>query len=650
MAAMTTQSPSIPSHAAAAPGPSPTLAALDRLLASRAVTWIALVCILGIAATRIIDIDGPSLWTDEGFSTYTFTVDLFDAVKHDRHPPFYFYSLHGWEALTGDSVFALRFWSFLPGMLSVAFIYQIGRELARRRPGIDRAGLLGVPLLAALLMALSDGETYLAQELRMYAWQVMACAGATLCYLRWLRQPDRVHLAGWIGLLALALYTHYFSAYVVLAHGLYALIFLRGRRRLEAIGALAIVALIFAPWFFAVTRSQLFDSDVCVRDCGAHFTLSLLGEFRTSWFGQQWPLMMGLMLFGLITVIYANGRGWRVTLRPLSVSFLLAALGLIPLGITIAISHRQLPFFNHHMAQLTIPVVLLTALGLANVWRPARAALVVVIVLYSVTHVDWYRKKAPWEDVVASFAPYVEPDELVLGEIGAEESALVYYFDHLLPPGTRNSTFPFWGQLDRFSYYEVLMPQLVAQQPDTQTGDVVTVWFVYWNPDTAMLRALEANGFVRTMTTLTPHLDNDLPAYRYDILPAQPVATYANGMTLRAAQIQPDDLRVDLWWSSEAVPDADYVTSALLLDEAGQVVAQRDTVPFMGQRPAPGWTPGETVFDPKWLERAPALGDLPAGAYTVAVQVYRFTPDGSIQPAPLADGAPYAIVGTLNID
>ena len=608
--------------------------------ATQVLTLFTMTVILLVASTRIINIDASSLWIDEGFTYYTFKADLFTTIANDRHPPLYFLSLHVWEVLAGDSILALRFWSFLPSMVSVAVMYQIGRELARYRPQTRQIGVLSIPVLAGLLMAFADGEAYLAHELRMYTWQVVLCALSIWMYLRWIRLHDKWSAGLWVLFMILALYTHYFSAYVIIAVGIHALLFLPLKRKLEAIGLLAIVGITFFPWFITVMREQFFAGDVCLT-CGESMGFDRLLEFRLSWFGEQWALMMLLVLFGLVAVTYTKSEQARLSFRPLSPTFLIASLLILPLLLTFIVSHRQLEFFNHHLAQLTIPVVLLTALGLSNFRQPARLMIVGAIVLYGVSHVDWYRQKAPWHDLVAQIAPYVEADELALGEIGAEEASLLYYFDHLLPENTQISAYPWWGEINREAYYSTILPTIIAEQSTQQESDIITAWFVYWNADVRMRGYLEQNGFVPTMTVSVDHVGNTLPAHRYDILPETPVVTFDNGMTLRAVEIDSDDLRIDLWWSSEQALASDYVTSVLVFDENGVVVAQRDSVPFMGERSTFAWGVGTTVFDPKWLE-----GVLPSGDYRVEVQVYHFV-DGAIENITLPDDATRYDVGAL---
>ncbi|MEQ8674027.1 MAG: glycosyltransferase family 39 protein [Aggregatilineales bacterium] len=616
---------------------------------------IALTVIFLVASTRILNIDGPSLWIDEGFTWYTFRGDLFELVKADRHPPLYFYALHAWSAFTGESVLALRFWSFLPGMVSIAVIYQIGRELARERlkdaPEILHFAILGVPVLAALLMALADGENYLAQELRMYTWQVLLCASATWFYLRWTRTFSRRDGALWWLFMTLALYTHYFSAYVIAAHLLHALIFLRGKQRLFAVGIVGLVGVAFLPWFFAVMREQFFDSDVCVN-CGSAIDLETLRSFRLSWFGEQWIFMLLLAILGLIRVYYHWKPAAVIKIVPSRNTCLILFLGILPLIFTYLLSHRSLVFFNQHFAQLTIPVVLLIALGLSNIQRPARVILVVMIVLYGVTHVDWYRQKAPWEQVVNTIQPYVASDELVLAEVGAENAALWYYIEHDLPEGVQIGLNPWWGNIENPEFYQQTLPALISSQSEVQNEHVKTIWLIHWNASQTMFTYLAQFGYVPTMQTTTYHLGTiPLITYRYDLLPASPLTSYENGMILNAVNILQDDLRVDLWWSTESAQTTDYVTSVRVFDaDNSGLVAQYDSQPQNGARSTTTFEVGEVIYDPKPLEIVDGLNALPAGNYRVELQVYRFDANGDIIPVETIDGQPHTIIGNFDVE
>jgi len=611
--------------------------------------FILVPILLLAAVVRILNIDGPALWTDEGFTYYTFKIGLFDALLSDRHPPFYFYTLHAWVEVVGDSILAMRYWSFLPSMLSIAVMFQLGRELVQHRPQlIGRGGLLGVPVMAALLMTLTDGENYLAQELRMYTWHVLFAALSTLFYLKFVRTSRRRWALWWIFSSTLLIHTHYFGGMVMLVQGFHTLLFLRGRQRIEAVGAFAAMGLLFAPWFFSVTLQQFGADNVCVN-CPPPDNWSRLLEFREFWFGAHWPLTIGLFLLGLVTV-RCSVRKVSVTAKPVHLIFLLVMLIITPIVVIYRLGHTEVIFFAHRLTQITVPIVALLALGLGNLPTRARGVLAAALLLYGVTTVDWYRIKVPWHTVTEMVAEYAVADELVLGEVGPEESALLYYFDHILPEGTQTTTYPFWGDIDPYVYYEVETPALLARQPERQDGDVTTAWLVYFSKDTAFMRHLADADYVRTMTQVYDHVDDaQIQIFRYDLLPQTPITTFENGMTLHAAEIRYAELRVDLWWSADTTLERDYVVSAFLLDESGTLVTQLDTQPVNNTRPTTSWQTGDVIYDPHVMQMLDGIEALPPGTYTFGVKVYAFAPDGTIETFLTGEGEDFVTVGAYTI-
>ena len=599
-----------------------------------ATLWIML-GVLGIAALRIINIDGPALWTDEGFTYYTFTVDLFDALLNDRHPPFYFYTLHAWEALAGDSILALRFWSFLLSMLTVAVMFQVGRELTRYLRVPAASGALSLPVLAALMIALADAENYMAQELRMYTWHVLFSAGSTWFYLRLIRTGRRADGLMWVTVNVLSLHTHYFGAFVLAAQGLHALIAVRGVRRNLALGLLVLSGVLFMPWFYGVTVQQFADDAVCIN-CATSQNLDILQDFRLNWFGQMWPLTLGLFLLGLVSV------RWRGIL-------LLLGLLVLPVAGTFALGHDEAVLLARRMVQITVPVSVLIALGLLALRGPGRVLLVCALIVYGVTTIDWYRVKVPWHAITDVIAFYAQPDELALMDVGFEEAALLYYYHHRLPPAIQISRYPVWGTQERFDYYERQLPAVLAEQATRQAG-VQTAWLTFFSPDDGIIRKLTEAGYVQTLAIPYPHLETTIDIYRYDRLPAERVMSFTNDMTLLAAEYVPaadDDQpgRLDLWWTADATLIENYVISAYIQDATGRVVAQYDAQPRDGARPTVGFLPGEVIYDPhrlEWLVPEPPTGEL-----TLAVRVYRFDATGAIVNIPTQTGAEAVTVGVV---
>ena len=258
---------------------------------------------------------------------------------------------------------------------------------------------------------------------------------------------------------------------------------------------------------------------------------------------------------------------------------------------------------------LTPALATLTARGLANFKNPARIFLVAVIVIYGVSTVDDYYPKAPWNQVAANLVKYAHPDELVLMEIYRDDMTMDYYIDQLLGTSAPRKSLRLWREMRPKDYPNKLIDE-INQYP--------TIWLIHWSPDQSAFKFLAQTGHVQTAKMSVNHVGNSLDVFRFDRMPDQPVGAYVNGMTLRMDKIEPNDSRVDLWWSSDQALPVDYTTSVFLLNDAGQLVAQNNSYPFDGQRPTTSWSPGEVVYDPHPLD----LSAVPPGHYSVDVQVY----------------------------
>jgi len=92
-----------------------------------------------------------------------------------------------------------------------------------------------------------------------------------------------------------------------------------------------------------------------------------------------------------------------------------------------------------------------------------------------------------------------------------------------------------------------------------------------------------------------------------------------------------------LYWRAVAPPADDYTVFIHLLGPEGNVVAQADSQPQMGQYPTGDWDAGEQVIDSYELA-LPA--DLPSGDYRLQVGMYRLT-TGERLPVQQTDGQPW---------
>ena len=604
--------------------------------------WVTAVLVLLLgAAARILHIADQSLWVDEGYAFYhAWAPNLIESLARDTHPPLYFGALRLWSQLTGQSELALRWFSVLPSMLGLAVIFQLAREILWQRRGGDSA----IPLLAMLMLALADAESYLAQEARHYTWLTLLVSCSMWFFLRWMRRAKRRDYGLWLLCAIAMVYTHYIAAFAGVAQGLYALVALRGRQQRQALLGLVMSAMALSPWLAFVGRHQLDNR-------GANWSVSLsaavMRDIQVKYFTEEWALVIGLMLLGCVRLLY--GRDGRFRMVWHRTGWLMLMWLTVPLALTI-FANEFLPFLQpRRLTQWTPAIALLMALGLGNIRQPVRTLLIGVLVIYGVTQVDFYRVKPNWREVAHLTSRYAVPGDLVLTDIAGGDYQMAYYLRRQLPdvrllddeiryesPKRQRDFYP-------ESYQAWLSQLLQAHQ---------TVWLMHWSNDDSVFGWLEALDFQQTADFVYRHDggltgESQMHIFRFDRShQGAYMARFENGMILQSARLDKADLRVDSLWRTEVWLARDYVISAKLLNEAGELVAQLDSQPQLNQRPTRGWQSGDVIYSPHKMQPSDAL---PPGDYQAVVQVYEMQAGRSVNLR-TEHGEEFVIVDSLRID
>lgn len=242
------------------------------------------------------------IWQDEAFSLDTTSGSaartLHQALFFELQPPFYFLLLWAWRRLADGYVWA-RLLSVACATAALATLWT----LARRHVGGRRAAVV-LALLAAHPFVL-----WYATEIRVYALALLLASLLTLAFHdAFLEpQPRRLALTAYPALAVAGIYTQYYLAVVVAAHGAAALLLHRRR----AIGWLALMlpaAMALAPLLLVLPRQ------VAEHTAPVHDTPSLLSAGR-------YILDLALQ-FLAPTMAWADVPGWLA--RPVA----LAALAL----------------------------------------------------------------------------------------------------------------------------------------------------------------------------------------------------------------------------------------------------------------------------------------------------------------------------------
>ncbi|HEX7587523.1 MAG TPA: glycosyltransferase family 39 protein, partial [Anaerolineae bacterium] len=180
-----------------------------------------------LRAYRLADMN---IWWDEGWSVWLSQKDLASIALRtaaDEHPPLHYWILHFWNMLTGTDAFAGRFISLVFGVLTIALLYRIGR----------RVGGAWIGVLAAFFLATARFHVWWSQDIKNYTPSIFFAFAAIWFALGIIASSQSLDSAslrsgprlartilGYSVCAALALWTHYLAALVLLALNLYALI------------------------------------------------------------------------------------------------------------------------------------------------------------------------------------------------------------------------------------------------------------------------------------------------------------------------------------------------------------------------------------------------------------------------------------------
>ena len=135
--------------------------------------WAVFTVSIIALALRLYKLGANDLWYDEVYSVLI-SKDSFSIWN----PPVYFVILHYWIKLFGVSEFALRFPSLIFSVLSIPFVFLLGKIIFNRRAGF----------YASVIMCLSSFHLWYAQETRPYSLSVLLSVMSTYYLYRFLKE------------------------------------------------------------------------------------------------------------------------------------------------------------------------------------------------------------------------------------------------------------------------------------------------------------------------------------------------------------------------------------------------------------------------------------------------------------------------------
>ncbi len=659
-----------------------------------------LLAIIAVAfALRVYALGAQSLWNDEGNSVALAPLSLAaiaDAAARDIHPPLYYFLLHFWMPLVGNSEYAIRFLSVIAGVLVVAVTFRFAYVFFDKE----------VAIIAAFLSAFSAFQVYYSQEARMYIWVTLWSAvsvyAMTVMLKRGASSEGRNVLAesraspraprnsrtqrtlAWLLYIAAtiaALYTQYFAAAIVVAENLAFLVWLVFARRDKRanvrhsiafwVAAQAIIALAIAPWYLSV-RDQLASWPAISESLDLPTLLwRVLNVFSAGLalegtFATILSIVLGvLFLIGLRWTRNTNAH-WGIAMLTLWV--------LMPVGVMFAISLSR-PAYNSKFLLLATPAFfILAARGIANLkhlhlspkgtvqvmriasWAsvlrlPSFVFFALVILVPSVLSLNNYYSDPNYaRDDYRTILQFVDSNaragDGILVDAPGQIDVVRYYWRGSQPlfllPRTRPAD-----------------PAATRADVDDMLGKVQRLFAIYYATEQSDPQGIVEARLAEQAFKARDEWHGNVRLAVYGVAPAargasSPVdAKFGGEITLIGYQLDTrvaragDVLTLTLHWRADQTPAARYKVFVHLVDANNRIVAQRDGDPVSDTRTTTTWRAGDSIADNYGIM---IDAGTPPGEYTIEIGMYR-ADNGARLPIARSDETigDHLILGTVQV-
>jgi mannosyltransferase len=359
--------------------------------------WALLLAIVALGLVlRLFRLNHQSVWYDEIFSLtvshYPFREMVQHLVQDLVQPPLHYFLLHVWFKLVGFGPYQARLLSVVFGTLAIAGVYLLGKYLFDHRAACIAASLVAVSQLAVMY----------SQEARPYAQLLFLtpfCAHLFLVALRTVRAGP---WWGFVGLVVLMIYTHYYGFFAVGSFIVFGVLYWK-KNRVPAsrwIGGAALALALYLPWLCSgIVGEWLHSSKLARAPTRAYFhwwtVLTALNTFNNGRpagvleSSPWWTFPLGGILFGVPALIALTPLIKHSSVDPAerllreNVSFLVI-LFMIPFSAGLGVGFLSGAYNIRYITFAGVPYYVLIARGISVIHRPTfRATLLFVALAYS---------------------------------------------------------------------------------------------------------------------------------------------------------------------------------------------------------------------------------------------------------------------------
>ncbi len=578
---------------------------------------IGLLVLFGVMALRVHAIQFTYMRDDEEIAFRTTEnhevgYTIWYQAMQDVHTPTWFVSFWLWQQVFGSTEFMARVYSIFLSLITLSLVYQIGRQwFGAARFGVFALTILGVNAFAFIYSL----------EIRPYAMVMLAAALNMGLFRRWLDRPSGRRAALYGASVALLMWIHYFTAFLVMAEIAYLLLSRRLNAKLlrQALGAALVAFLLWCPYLpFFIGQVQALKR-----------VESSTGAFRGLGIGSTTEVTSLKAVIGLVTVV-TNGLpllygailllGLILLLRRKNYWLALAWLALVPVA-NFAVNLIASVYTQRYLSYISLGLALAAGAALAALPRYVRwVALIAVAAVSLWTLPAQLPVRTPYREIFRTIDAYAQPGDVIVFDKGnAQDNFVKWQISHYLTPALQQA---------------VVSPDDLADQR--------RIWYVtahWFDPDVqSTFHAIEQ---MRPLQRVIGNCDLRW-CYLAQLLqgPFQKTPTlFGDRMAFWGADVEsisPSRVDVRLWWKVAQAPDKDYSIGVQVLDGSGKLVAQADGPLQLGNGSVvqtSQMVPDKIYIDPRAL--VPSV-PLPTGTYTLVLVVYQSwdnvrlkLPDGS---------------------
>jgi mannosyltransferase len=321
------------------------------------------------------------LWLDEALTVDIARLPLHEipnALKHDGAPPLYYYLLHFWIVLFGQSNDAVRSLSGLIAVITLPVGWLCGRRLGGR----------AVAWTTLVLLASAPFAVYYATESRMYALVILLTGCGFLALGRAVAAPRPGNLVAVAVVAAALLYTQYWAIYLVAMVGIWLVVsVIRSRRHghpeaapWAALIAVAVGCVLFVPWLPTFVYQAKYTGTPWAAPPNFSAVINALTGFTdnqgsTLQTGTNQGRLLAVIYFAMLALaLFGIGRSGRIIeldlhTRPRARSLCFVVLGTLFAAIAGGILTAS-AFSSRYAAVVFLPFILLVALGTTTLLNP----------------------------------------------------------------------------------------------------------------------------------------------------------------------------------------------------------------------------------------------------------------------------------------